>query len=202
MEKIRLTITGIVYSSTQSGSYVLTLREHHGKRELPIVIGSFEAQSIAIALEKISPNRPLTHDLIKLICTNFDINIKEIVIYRFHEGVFFAKILCEQEGRISEIDCRTSDAVAVAVRTNAPIYTHEEILKEVGGVTGLNTNFEDEEDDVDHDKSPFLVTTEIREDPYKGFSLDELNQKLNEALENEEYELASKIRDEIQKRRS
>jgi bifunctional DNase/RNase len=116
MQKIRLEITGIAYSQTQSGSYVLTLSESAGKRKLPIVIGGFEAQSIAVELEKMVPNRPLTHDLIKMLCKSYGIAVKEILIYKFFEGVFYAKIICEKEGVLTEIDSRTSDAIAVGVR--------------------------------------------------------------------------------------
>jgi uncharacterized protein len=195
MEKVRLKIAGIAYSSAQSGSYVLTLIETGGRRELPIVIGAFEAQSIAVELEKMTPNRPLTHDLFKILCQNFDINIVEVIIYKFQEGVFYSKIICEHLGKFSEIDSRTSDAVAIGMRIPIPIYTYDTILQEVGGSTGLIFPANQEMDDDDD-----LVSVSDNKEPFSSFNLEELNFKLAEALENEDYELASKIRDEIQKR--
>jgi bifunctional DNase/RNase len=188
MQKVKLDITGIAYSQTQSGSYVLTLVESAGKRKLPIVIGGFEAQAIAVELEKMVPNRPLTHDLIKTFCKSYGVNVREILIYKFHEGVFYSKIICEKENAITEIDSRTSDAIAVGVRFNAPIFTLSSILEEVGGTEDLDLDF-DEEDELDE------VINEM-----EAISLEELNAQLAEAIENEDYELASKLRDEINKR--
>jgi bifunctional DNase/RNase len=194
MQKIKLDITGIQYSQTQSGSYVLTLLEVGGRRKLPILIGGFEAQSIAVELEKMVPNRPLTHDLIKTFCKSFGVNVKEIVIYKFLEGVFYSKIICEKEGMITEIDSRTSDAIAVGVRFNAPIYSYDEVLEEVdsneGELNGGEEELFDEEDEADT-----TVESELR-----NASKEELNFRLQEAIENEAYELASKIRDELNRR--
>jgi bifunctional DNase/RNase len=190
MQKVKLDITGIAYSQTQSGSYVLTLVESAGKRKLPIVIGGFEAQAIAVELEKMVPNRPLTHDLIKTFCKSYGVNVREILIYKFHEGVFYSKIICEKENAITEIDSRTSDAIAVGVRFNAPIFTLSSILEEVGGTEDLDLDLDfDDEDELDE------VINEM-----EGISLEELNAQLAEAIENEDYELASKLRDEINKR--
>ena len=190
MQKVKLDITGIAYSQTQSGSYVLTLVESAGKRKLPIVIGGFEAQAIAVELEKMVPNRPLTHDLIKTFCKSYGVNVREILIYKFHEGVFYSKIICEKENAITEIDSRTSDAIAVGVRFNAPIFTLSSILEEVGGTEDLDLDLDfDDEDELDE------VINEM-----EAISLDELNAQLAEAIENEDYELASKLRDEINKR--
>ena len=190
MQKVKLDITGIAYSQTQSGSYVLTLVESAGKRKLPIVIGGFEAQAIAVELEKMVPNRPLTHDLIKTFCKSYGVNVREILIYKFHEGVFYSKIICEKENAITEIDSRTSDAIAVGVRFNAPIFTLSSILEEVGGTEDLDLDLDfDDEDEIDE------VINEM-----EGISLEELNAQLAEAIENEDYELASKLRDEINKR--
>ena len=190
MQKIKLDITGIAYSQTQSGSYVLTLVESAGKRKLPIVIGGFEAQAIAVELEKMVPNRPLTHDLIKTFCKSYGVNVREILIYKFHEGVFYSKIICEKENAITEIDSRTSDAIAVGVRFNAPIFTLSSILEEVGGTEDLDLDLDfDDEDELDE------VINEM-----EGISLEELNAQLAEAIENEDYDLASKLRDEINKR--
>lgn len=190
MQKVKLDITGIAYSQTQSGSYVLTLVESAGKRKLPIVIGGFEAQAIAVELEKMVPNRPLTHDLIKTFCKSYGVNVREILIYKFHEGVFYSKIICEKENAITEIDSRTSDAIAVGVRFNAPIFTLSSILEEVGGTEDLDLDLDfDDEDELDE------VINEM-----EAISLEELNAQLAEAIENEDYELASKLRDEINKR--
>lgn len=188
MQKIRLEITGIAYSQTQSGSYVLTLSESSGKRKLPIVIGGFEAQSIAVELEKMVPNRPLTHDLIKMLCTSYSIAVKEILIYKFFEGVFYAKIICEKEGSLTEIDSRTSDAIAVGVRFNAPIFALAEVIDEAGGVDDGSEDFDDEVDLTDNEES----TNEMQH-----LNEDELQNMLSDAVENEDYELASKIRDAL-----
>lgn len=194
MQKIKLDITGIQYSQTQSGSYVLTLIEVGGKRKLPILIGGFEAQSIAVELEKMVPNRPLTHDLIKSFCKSYAVNVKEVLIYKFLEGVFYAKIICEKDGSFTEIDSRTSDAIAVGVRFNAPIYTYSEVLEEVDSsddsMEELEEGFEDEVEELANNETNELQSA----------SKDELNQRLQDAIENEAYELASKIRDELNRR--
>jgi hypothetical protein len=197
MQKVRLEISGIAYSQTQSGSYVLTLSEAAGKRKLPIVIGGFEAQAIAVELEKMIPNRPLTHDLIKSFCITYDVIIKEVLIYKFVEGVFYSKLICEKDGAISEIDSRTSDAIAVGVRFNSPIFTLSNVLEDAG-ITS------DQEDDFESD-ALFEEGIEAIEDDQQISSmvndtLQDLEKQLEEALENENYELASKLRDEIKKR--
>lgn len=197
MEKVRLEISGIAYSQTQSGSYVLTLSEAAGKRKLPIVIGGFEAQAIAVELEKMIPNRPLTHDLIKSFCITYDVIIKEVLIYKFVEGVFYSKLICEKDGAISEIDSRTSDAIAVGVRFNSPIFTLLKVLEEAGITSDqedafVSDSIYEEEEDV------------FKEEPELSSlvndSIQDLEKQLQEALENENYELASKLRDEIKKR--
>lgn len=196
MQKIRLDITGIAYSQTQSGSYVLTLKEVGGLRKLPIVIGNFEAQAIAVELEKMVPSRPLTHDLFRAFGQAFAVNIKEILIYKFKEGVFFAKLICEQNGVVTEIDSRTSDAIAIGVRFDAPIYTLGSILDEVSGISPSTLeDFEsyDGENDI-------FEQDEQAPSEWDIFATEELEQKLGEALENEDYELASKIRDELKRR--
>ena len=197
MQKVRLEISGIAYSQTQSGSYVLTLSEAAGKRKLPIVIGGFEAQAIAVELEKMIPNRPLTHDLIKSFCITYDVIIKEVLIYKFVEGVFYSKLICEKDGTISEIDSRTSDAIAVGVRFNSPIFTLSNVLEEAGITSDQEDAFEsdsiyEEEEDV------FKEEQELNS--LVNDSLKDLEKQLQEALENENYELASKLRDEIKKR--
>ena len=195
MQKIKLEITGIAYSQTQSGSYVLTLLEVAGKRKLPIVIGGFEAQAIAVELEKMVPSRPLTHDLFKSFCKSFGVTVKEILIYKFHEGVFHSKLICEKDGQQSEIDSRTSDAIAIGVRFNAPIFTLGKILDEVGGAENANDDTFDFEDEDEDDPIFSAVGNE-----WKDVDLEGLSNQLTEAIDNEDYELASKIRDEIKRR--
>ena len=196
MEKIKLDIVGLSYSQTQSGAYALVLGESAGKRRLPIIIGGFEAQAIAIELEKMTPSRPLTHDLFKNFADEFDIHIQEVIIYNLVEGIFFAKLICDKGGKEIEIDSRTSDAIALAVRFECNIFTYEFVL----GSAGIVLDDEDDddnalvEDDVDLD--------ELTKDPVETFTLDDLEQKMQEAIENEDYEQASKIRDEIKRRNS
>lgn len=196
MEKVKLEIVGLSYSQTQSGAYALVLAEVGGKRRLPIIIGGFEAQAIAIELEKMVPTRPLTHDLFKSFATSFEISVKEIVIYKLVEGIFYAKIVCEKEGFSTEIDARTSDAVAIGVRFSCPIYTFENIISSAGILLDENDNGDDPLDmlDLDDDLEPG--------EDVNSRSLSELEEDLNQAIENEDYELASKIRDEINKRTS
>ncbi|MDB3905194.1 bifunctional nuclease family protein [Crocinitomicaceae bacterium] len=195
MQKVRLEISGIAYSQTQSGSYVLTLSEAAGNRKLPIVIGGFEAQAIAVELEKMIPNRPLTHDLIKSFCVTYDVVIKEVLIYKFVEGVFYSKLICEKDGTISEIDSRTSDAIAVGVRFNSPIFTLSNIIDEASITSDQEDAFESDE----------VFDEEVPEDEKEvssllSHSVQDLEKQLQAALENENYELASKLRDEINKR--
>jgi len=194
MNKIKLEIAGLSYSQTQSGAYALVLVETGGKRQLPIIIGSFEAQAIAIELEKMTPTRPLTHDLFKSFAQSFSIQVKEVVIYNLNEGIFYAKLICEREGMITEIDARTSDAIAIGIRFNAIIYTFESILSNAGVLLDENEfevpKLEEEEKD------------ELETNSFLNLSIEELTTQLNEALENEAYEIASKIRDEINKRTS
>ncbi len=194
MDKIKLDIAGLSYSQTQSGAYALVLSESGGKRQLPIIIGGFEAQAIAIELEKMTPTRPLTHDLFKFLAESFEIHVKEVVIYNLVEGIFFSKLVCERDGQIQEIDARTSDAIAIGVRFNCPIFTFENILASAGIL-------QDETDD-DSLELGEESSEESTGDPYGQLSVQELEDQLAEAIENEDYELASKIRDEINKRTS
>jgi len=198
MEKVKLEIIGLSYSQTQSGAYALVLSEAGGKRRLPIIIGGFEAQAIAIELEKMTPTRPLTHDLFKSFAIAFSINVKEVVIYNLVEGIFYSKLICERDGEITEIDARTSDAIAIGVRFNCPVYTFETILATAGILldetaieNDFNFNDNNEENEEDANKAP---SEEI--------SIEELEIQLSAALENEDYELASKIRDVINKKTS
>ncbi|MCT4580267.1 MAG: DUF151 domain-containing protein [Flavobacteriales bacterium] len=194
MEKVKLNIVGLSYSQTQSGAYALVLGEEKGKRRLPIIIGGFEAQAIAIELEKMAPSRPLTHDLFKNFAEQFDIHINEIIIYNLVEGIFFAKLICEQNGKEIELDSRTSDAIALAVRFNSPIYTYEFVLKTAGIV------LEDDNYSDDSENEELVLEEESPNETIETLSTEELNTQLNDAIEQEDYETASRIRDEINKR--
>lgn len=194
MEKVKLEIVGLSYSQTQSGAYALVLSEADGGRRLPIIIGGFEAQAIAIELEKMTPTRPLTHDLFKNFALAHDINVKEIVIYNLVEGIFYSKLVCEQNGEIKEVDARTSDAIAIGIRFNCPVYTFESILSSAGIKL-------DETESVPSPAAIDEAEIEDKED-IKSLSVDQLEEQLNEAIEQEDYELASKLRDEINKRTS
>jgi bifunctional DNase/RNase len=191
MEKIRLKIIGMSYSQSQSGAYALIMGEVEGKRRLPIIIGGFEAQAIAIELEKMKPSRPLTHDLFKSFAESFNVDIKEVIINKFFEGVFYAKLICEYSGEKIEIDSRTSDAVAIALRFHCPIYTYEEILASAGIEMDKDILVEEEKD----------MEQSQDENVYEEYSIDELHDLLKKAIEGEEYEKASIIRDEINKRK-
>ena len=197
MQKVRLDIQGIAYSQTQSGSYVLTLIEAAGNRKLPIVIGGFEAQAIAVELEKMIPNRPLTHDLFKSFCISYDVTIKEVLIYKFEEGVFYAKLICDKDGVHTEIDSRTSDAIAVGVRFNSPIYTFSNVLEDAGITQDQEDAFESDSL-VSQDDDDFDIEETVND--YSSSSMEDLEKQLQGALEQEDYELASKLRDEIKKR--
>jgi bifunctional DNase/RNase len=196
MEKIKLDIAGLSYSQTQSGAYALVLAESGGKRQLPIIIGGFEAQAIAIELEKMTPTRPLTHDLFKNFAQSFSINVTEIVIYNLVEGIFYSKLICERDGQVTEIDARTSDAIAIGVRFNCPIYTFESILSSAGILMDENQNKDDDDFNIEEELE------KASEGSLGSYTVDELEVQLNEAIENEDYELASRIRDEINKRTS
>jgi uncharacterized protein len=194
MDKIQLSILGITYSQTQTGAYALILGEHDGKRRLPIIIGGFEAQAIAIELEKMKPNRPLTHDLFKSLSKTFQFNIKEVIINKFSEGVFFAKLICEKSGKIDEIDARTSDAVAIAVRFQCPIYTNETVMKAAGVIIEEGKENEMMEGELSPEEKQ-------EETDYSVLTIEELNEMLMAAIDEEAFEKASKIRDEINKRK-
>ena len=204
MSLVRLDIKGISYSQTQSGAYALVLSEVDGTRTLPIVIGAFEAQSIAIALEKeIKPPRPLTHDLFKSFADEYAIAIKEIVIYNLVEGIFYAKLLSEKDDKIIEIDTRTSDAIALAVRFKCPIYTHEFILATAGIILDETEEGKDDfgkELDSVEEQLESIDFDEPKSLSYNDLTLEELNQRLQDAIDSENYEEASKIKDELDKR--
>ncbi len=202
MEKIKLEIVGLSYSQTQSGAYALVLGESEGKRRLPIIIGGFEAQAIAIELEKMTPSRPLTHDLFKSMAKQFDIAIKEILIYNLVEGIFYAKIVCNTPDKEVEIDARTSDAIALAVRFGCPIFTYEFILSSAGILLDdesiRDSERTQEEELIEEEEIP--ASKKTNED-ISSMSISELEKKLNEAIANEDYERASRIRDELSNRK-
>ena len=202
MSLVRLNIKGISYSQTQSGAYALVLNEVDGERTLPIIIGAFEAQSIAIALEKeIKPPRPLTHDLFKTFSDRFQIKVKQVIIHKLVDGVFYSSLICERD-RIEEIiDARTSDAIALATRFNAPIFTYENILDKAG--IYLKSKEESELDPEDLEVEELISDTpedQSSTTSYSELSISELKTKLEQAVSNEDYELAAKLRDEISRR--
>jgi bifunctional DNase/RNase len=193
MEKIELKIIGLSYSQTQSGAYALVLAEKIGARRLPIIIGGFEAQSIAIELENMKPSRPLTHDLFKSFVESFDVTISEVLIYNLVEGVFYAKIVCQKDGEVVEIDARTSDAIAVGIRAGCPVYTFEHILSSAG--IQLEDEIEAEGPGQEEVVEEVAETNEL-----KAASPDKLEEMLQQAIDQEDYERASEIRDELNKR--
>lgn len=193
MKKIRLEILGLSSSQSQAGSFALVLGEADGNRRLPIIIGMFEAQAIAIEIEKIIPNRPMTHDLFKSFANKFHFTIKEIIISDLKEGVFFAKIICTDGMKLIEIDARPSDAIAIGLRFDCPIYTYENILAEAGIVLS-------DEPEEEAPKSRTRSKRENKPEDIKKYSTDKLNELLKEAIEKEDYERAAKIRDELSRR--
>ena len=195
MKKLKLEIVGLSYSQTQTGAYALVLGEAKGKRRLPIIIGGFEAQAIAIELEKMTPSRPLTHDLFKSFAETFHILVNEVIIYNLVEGIFFAKLICNNGAKDVEIDARTSDAIALAVRFDCPIYTYEFILSSAGIILEDQTA-------IPEAGSTEEVQVEATDNGEFGTrSTEELKEMLNQALSDEEYERASKIRDELNQRK-
>lgn len=198
MNKIKLDIVGLSYSQTQSGAYALVLGEVNGRRRLPIIIGSFEAQAIAIEIEKMTPSRPLTHDLFKSFAQAYHITVQEIIIYNLVDGIFYSKLLCSDGKKTIEIDARTSDAIAVAVRFDCPIYTYEFILSSAGIVIEGN-DFVYLENIGD---APEEVTPSQSAAGYSSLSDDEIKTKLQEALAEEAYEKAAKLRDELNRRKA
>lgn len=203
MSLVRLDIKGISYSQTQNGAYALILSEADGQRKLPIVIGAFEAQSIAIALEKdLKPPRPLTHDLFKNFAERFDIVVKQVIIHKLVDGVFYSSLICEHD-RIEEIiDARTSDAVALALRFGAPIFTYKNILDKAGIYLNLATEegAQPTEETVQNPQGAPSKTS--AKSDYSRLTLEELHAQLDKAVTDEDYERAARIRDEISKRES
>src|ERR1700759_908025 len=201
MKKIKLDIVGLSYSQTQSGAYALVLGEVSGRRRLPIIIGSFEAQAIAIEIEKMTPSRPLTHDLFKSLGEAFHITVQEIIIYNLVDGIFYSKLICSDGKKTTEIDARTSDAIAVAVRFDCPIYTYEFILSTAGIVIEGN-DFVYLENMNENPEEKTVTTAESSPTGFTSLSTEELKTKLQEALFEEAYEKAAKIRDELNRRKA
>ncbi len=200
MKKIKLDIVGLSYSQTQSGAYALVLGEVSGRRRLPIIIGGFEAQAIAIEIEKMSPSRPLTHDLFKSLTLHFNVVIEEVIIYNLVDGIFFAKLICNDGKKTAEIDARTSDAIALAVRYQCPIYTYEFILASAGiMIEGSDFAFLENIEPTD-DSEQVNIEGAVKSG-YASFSETELREMLDKALAEENYEKAARIRDEISKRK-
>lgn len=203
MSKIKLNVLGISYSQTQTGAYALVLTEEQGERRIPIIIGGFEAQAIAIQLEGLKPPRPLTHDLFLNFAMSFGINLIEVNIYRLEEGVFYSKLICNNGGKDIAIDARTSDAIALALRFKCPIYTTEEILQKSGIVIDIQEKGETKAPQAKKTAGSGKKKTDITdESKYKNLDLEALEELLDEAVKNEEYEKASIIQDEINKRKS
>jgi len=200
MKKIKLDIVGLSYSQTQSGAYALVLGEVSGRRRLPIIIGSFEAQAIAIEIEKMTPSRPLTHDLFKSFAQAYQIEVQEIIIYNLVDGIFYSKLICSDGKRSVEIDARTSDAIAIAVRFDCPIFTYEFILSTAGIVIEGNDFVYLE--NINENQEEKTVNTSSVGSGFSSLSVDELKTKLQEALAEESYEKAAKIRDELNKRKA
>ena len=190
MEKKELTITTLSHSLAQSQNYAVILGEINGNKKLPILIGSFEAQAIAVAMENMEPNRPLTHDLFKNVLVALNVVLKEVIISNLIEGIFYSQLVCLQNGKEILVDSRTSDAIALAVRFKCPIFAYQNILDEAGVVLE-NENLEDEDDDDN------MIN---EDDPLGNYSQEDLQDLLNDALSKEDYEQAAIIRDEINKR--
>lgn len=202
MKHIKLEILGLSSSQSQSGSFALILGEENGKRRLPIIIGMFEAQAIAIEIEKITPNRPMTHDLFKSFSEVFNYQIDSIIISNLKEGVFYAKILCEVNGQTKEIDARPSDAIAIGLRFSASIFTTEAIMSEAGIVLSEYTDEEPKKNKKTSDKTSTKISSsgKFKVDKIKDMTVEQLKISLSEALAKEEYEMAASIRDELNKR--
>lgn len=193
MKKLELEIVALSHSVTQSHNYAVVLGELEGNRRLPIVIGGFEAQAIAVAMERMTPNRPLTHDLFKNTLDTFDIDLKEVVINNLLDGIFYAQLVCVRDGEEFVIDSRTSDAIAMAVRFKSPLYTFDFVMEQAGVVLDETEEETTIEEDIPENPVP---------DSFENYSVKALNQMLNDVLETEDYEKAALIRDEIKKRES
>lgn len=203
MNKIKLNVLGISYSQTQSGAYALVLAEEEGSRRIPIIVGGFEAQAIAIELEGLNPPRPLTHDLFKNFSDAYGIKLVEVNIHKLEEGVFFANVIFDNGDRQMVLDARTSDAIALALRFKCPIFTTDEIVDKAGIVLDFEKGVvSDESQEADPDLADDTETeSEVKKGSWGDYTMEELNTLLREAVSNEDYERASMIRDEINRRK-
>lgn len=192
MKRVKLKVMGISYSQTQSGAYALILLEENGDRRIPIIIGGFEAQAIVIKLENLDPPRPLTHDLFKKFADEFNVYVTEVMIYKLEEGVFFSKLVCNNGEKEYAIDSRTSDAVALALRFNCPIFITEDILEKAG----ITINPSDTETALAEEESPAMTGSK-----YDTYTEDELYKIIDESVKTEDYERAAAVRDELEKRK-
>lgn len=190
MRRIELEIVALSHSMTQSHNYAVVLGERRGQRRLPIVIGSFEAQAIAVAMERMVPNRPLTHDLFKSALDAYGIELKEVIINNLLDGIFYARLVCTRHGELHEIDARTSDAIAMAVRFDCPIFTYDFILEAAGVVL----------DEMEGGERRAAAHANMDSDTFETYTVDMLKRRLQEVLEAEDYEAAAKIRDEMKRR--
>ncbi len=197
MKKIKLKVVGLSYSETHSGAYALVLEEENGQRRIPIIIGSFEAQAIAIQLEKLKPPRPLTHDLFVAFASAYSIDLIEVNIYKLEEGIFYSNLVFQQNDEQIVIDSRTSDAVALALRFDCPIYTTPAVMEQAG----IILNFDDEDSSGQEEEQTSNEKKDFRINPYAKYTIDELEKMMQIAIENEEYEKASAIRDELNRRK-
>ena len=193
MQKVKLNILGLSFSQTQDNAYVLILVEEEGERRIPIIIGGTEAQAIAIELENMKAPRPLTHDLFRSLAFEFEISLEEVIIYKLQEGIFYSKIVVKQNDKTVEIDSRTSDAVALAVRFNSPIYTTSDVILRAGIVLDLERKHQEAQEKNESETSDEQNSLAFESD-------DDLKHMLNQAIQEEDYEKASKIRDEIKRR--
>ena len=204
MNKVKLNVLGISYSQTQTGAYALVLAEENGKRRIPIIVGGFEAQAIAIQLEGLKPPRPLTHDLFLSFARTFNIDLLEVTVHKLEEGVFHSKLTCDNGQRIIEIDARTSDAIALALRFKCPIYTTEDILRKAGIILDFEKEATMSSGSEDYNPSTpediDISRNSLAED-LKTSDMEHLKELLEEAVKNEDYEKASQIRDEIKRRK-
>ena len=204
MDLIQMKVRGISYSETQTGAYALILNEEKGERKLPIIIGGFEAQSIAIALEQeVKPSRPLTHDLFKSFGERFNINVKQVIIHKLVDGIFFSSLICERDKIEEIIDARTSDAIALAIRYNAPIYAYDSILKKAGFTAAISENSKK----LSEDKwiQNFVKEQSNRNEDIgdlKKLSVSKLKSLLTKLVSQENYEKAARVRDELSKRKN
>jgi bifunctional DNase/RNase len=204
MGKVKLNVLGISYSQTQSGAYALVLAEEEGSRRIPIIVGGFEAQAIAIELEGLNPPRPLTHDLFKKFSDAYGVRLLEVNIHKLEEGVFFANVLFDNGDKQISLDARTSDAIALALRFKCPIYTTDEIVEKAGIVLDFDqtagTASDESDDDAPEDTAPDVLIPSASSSDFSDNTLKELKELLEKAVNDEDYETASKIRDEIERR--